>query len=396
MSFAFFYKKSLVVGVVVACSLVVASAQTNGVVTPPSTGSSTPVALIIADVNLVNATSTEKDGMYTGGYSLIGRMGQQNGIGVGIIVYDAKKNIVDEKMLVSNISIKEGELRPFTYSYTVPKELSGKVTIILRAQMASGLPLGYRVLGEKKMSGSGSSFTCSLGTSTSSPEIICVQKQSGILSFTTVNGSLFSIPSNKELKTGNAAEKITFTPNLSPGKYYALLTQEGAKETIAIPFRVAGTYGAFLSSNVSDNKKGGLRVITASKLSGGVVAATVEVQLTSKDGANCGIGKGSIVNYIPVVTFDVTSLCKDGMIALSLIDGAGKVLDSRTEAFEVSSIKDIPTTQMPVSVPVRQSKEALISVLQEVLLVVMVLAIIGGLLLYIKKRRVVTPIVVSQ
>ena len=390
LSYISLYKKSLIVSAAVVYSLVFAYAQTSSAVTPPSTGSSTQVALIIADVSLSNATTTEKNGVYIGSYSLVGKMGQQNGIGVGIIVYDAQKNIVDEKSLVSGISIREGESKSFTYSYTVPKSLSGEVTVILKSEVASGLPLSSRILGVNKMSGRGSQVTCSLGTFTLSPEIICSLKQSGTLSLTTVNGSLFAIRSNKESKIGKAGETINFKLNLSPGKYYSIITQEESNEKVVVPLRVTGTYGSLLSINVSDNK-GELRVTTVSKLSDDVAKATVEATLASKDGMPCGEGKSSFASYTPGVVFDISSLCKEGTISIKLLDGMRKVLDSRDEAFNVLNIKDIPTRKAPAVMPVTQTNVASLSIWQVVLVATIVLALVGVLyilILYIKKRKV--------
>lgn len=309
--------------------------------TPPTVmASPADQAVLVADVNLVDLSVQEKGGTYTGTYNLQGGMGQQNNIRIGVVVYDAKRSIVDVKTLVSDISVNEGDLKPLTVSYTLPKALSGKVSVSLQAETKDGLVLSQRLLGEKTLSGKGSTFLCSAeDVAVASPRISCTSFQKDSLSLRISSGSLFDIGIAKETKPFNAEEKSTFAPTLTPGNHYAFLTSETTGEMQVLKVRVSGTYGAFVSVVVNDTTQGALTITALTKL-GGISSAKVTAVLTSKD-KECGKGEATITSAKPVAVFDISSTCQDGTVVVNLVDAGGNVLDSRKEAFSVLSVDQI-------------------------------------------------------
>ncbi len=354
----------------------------------------TPVeAIIIANVGFTDVVYKENGGVYSGTYSLQGRMGQQNGINVGIIAVNDKGAVVDMKIVEKNISIQQGELRHFVFSYTPSKYLNGKIKILLKVETVGGLSLGVRVLSEKTFVSKVSAFTCASDTKNEAMSIVCTRSEKGSLNLNIASKSIFALNTETGVtKVGEKNEKITFPLILPPGKYFAVVSGGESEGKSIIPFTVAGSYGSFLNSNVKENKKGTITVTSLVKIAGVTGASTVEALLTSSEGKNYGKGFFEITSAKPTFIFDLATSCKEGEVTAKLIDSSGKVLDTKQDTFKVTLFKEVIKETTPKTTPktsgeqveTRQSFD-LSDVIGSTLIL---LLLIGGLCYFIKNKKV--------
>ena len=302
-------------------------------------------AVAIADVNIVDVVVQEKNGTYTGKYNLQGGMGRQNGVQIGILAYDEKRNIVDVVTLLNDVSVQEGELRPLTISYTPPKHLTGTITFYLRAETKEGLPLSQALLGTKKLTAKAPTFTCKGDTTaTTSPKVTCTSTAKDTLTLSTAQGSVFNQQQSRESKEVTGGGKAVFSPTLPPGKYFAFVSSQATGAMYALKVSASGVYASFLSVMVNDTNPGVLTVTALSRIDG-MPQAKVVATLLSAEGKACGTGEQVLEAFKPVAVLDIKTSCTNGTLSIALMDMAGKTLDNRNEAFSVVSVQQLAEEQ---------------------------------------------------
>lgn len=150
------------------------SSSTESVNDAPSTQ-----ALVVADINVADVIIQEGDDALSGTFSIQGKLGQQNDVVYGIVATSAQNALLDAVSFGEVISVREGEIKPFSFQYTFPQYLRGAVTIWLRVETVGGLPLGSRKLLEKDFgTGEESVLMCALETS---PRFSCAHAAGGSL-----------------------------------------------------------------------------------------------------------------------------------------------------------------------------------------------------------------------
>lgn len=350
-------------------------------------------AIIIANVGFTDVVSKENGGVYSGTYSLQGRMGLQNGINVGVVAINDKGAVLDMKIVEKNISIQQGELRRFVFSYTPTKYLNGKIKILLKVETTGGVVLGVRVLGEKAFTSNISAFTCASGTKNEGMSMVCTRSEKGPITMNISSKSLFALSAESEVtKTGEKNEKITLPITLPPGKYFAVVSGSESEGKSIVPFTVAGSYGSFLNLNVKENEKGTLTVTSLVKIAGVTGTSTVEVLLTSSEGKNCGKGSFEVTSAKLIALFDVTTSCKEGVVTAKLIDSSSKVLDTKQDVFNVTLFKEVVKEVLPKTIPKTSGenveKGQLFGLFGMIGLTFTILLLVGVLSYFIKNKKV--------
>lgn len=336
-------------------------------------------SVVFADLNLVDVTATEKDGVWSGHYSLQNGMGLQSGIDVGMVVYDDSNKIVDAKTLDHNLSIQEGDLKVFSFSYTLPSYASGEVKLLLVAETSSGLPLSAGPVGTTTAKGTSTSgLSCSPGTTTT-PTITCTAKKSGTVSFSYSTRGLFNSVTKFDSKPITAGGKVVFTPSISAGKYLARLSFTETGETSFIPFTMPGDFGTVSSVSVSSHTSGSVHAVVVASLGVTSKTANVSVHLTDTSGAECGSATEPLMAQT-IASFDIPTTCTEGSVTVSLMGANGVTLDTKTQPFSVISLAPpVQTASSPIGSLSITVKYGLIGIA--------LLIVLGGGFWYYQRKR---------
>jgi hypothetical protein len=263
-------------------------------------------------------------------------MGQQNNIIYGVIVTDEKGTILDSNMLGKVVSLREGEKKPLSYNYVMPKTITGDVKVFLTADTEAGLNLSSYTLYEGNISGENITFPCSYtpATKTSAGKIDCVSPKDISLNVEYRIGSTYNTPTSTQTVALKSGEKITLKPALAPGSYFATMVDTSTNSKRTFPITVAGEHGSILSVVVNDGDKSGtLKAVVFSDVS---VPSSVSVKLTDQSGTVCGEGSSQAFGQTAEVSVDTT--CSEGTAEVTLKNEKGKVLDTTTEQFSITSV----------------------------------------------------------
>ena len=269
-------------------------------------------------------------------------MGEQNDILFGILAYDQNRAIVDVQKLGEEPSIRQGELKRYNFSYTVPATLKGTFSIMLIAETKDGLILGGQELAKKAYQGTGSTFSCT--TAKTRASVTCTSTVADTLTVSYVTGSIFSASVLKETKDITKGAAASFAPALPPSPYYALVASKLGGGTAATRFVIAGDYGNIQNIAVSKIGSDMISVVVAARAvpSSG---ATVSVKLTGANGASCGEGTVPLLGI--VASFSFADSCTDGTVTATLSSADKTVLDSSTTSFSTKTfVAKMPTNWM--------------------------------------------------
>jgi|CXWL01.1.fsa_nt_gi hypothetical protein len=347
-------------------------------------------ATVVADVNLTDVTFSLKGNSLQGQFALQGKMGQQNNIVFGIVVRDKNQAVVHVQKLGEEKSIQEGELRHYTFEYTIPALVRGEVSVILIVDTVDGLPLGSKELVRKTNQGTGRTFSCTSGTKS----VTCSSTRATNLTASYVRGSIFADAVSAESKNVQKGEEVIFSPSLAAGAYYALITDTEHMQTLALPLSVAGNYGE-IKNVVVTNKSGKVLdiVIVASALPS--EGTTVSVQLIDKEGGTCGSGDTALAGSIAELS--VPSACREGTVTATLLDAKKATLATSIASFFVPNGGEEVVTTTPknkgADTAAQQAFTPREYLLSGALFVVLVL-LTGIVFFFFRKKSFFAPLVV--
>ena len=354
---------------------------------PPSEASlnvnqKTTRVVTVADVNVGDISVQEKADGLSGSFTLQGKLGQQNNIVYGIIVTDAKNNVLDAKVLSESISVQEGETKSLNFSYTYPSSLSGKVQILLKVETLEGLPLGTQVLAEKELSSTQkSNLTCvSKGEIT---EVTCTSQVDGLVTIEYRTNSFFGQLIKEETKEVKRGVSFGMNSELAPGVYKALVRSAASQDFAVAHLVVPGAFGKIQNIaifNSQDKEEGVLSGVVTARLSQVKGTTSVEAKLFSSTNALCGEQVVILEAGIAEFSF-LTPLCQSGTVQVSLRSSDGTTLDTLSQPFSAEKFAQITTdhastsTAPSVTPPVDiQSDSSWLKWLPLVILVLLLLA----------------------
>lgn len=330
----------------------------------------------VADVNLGDVTFTKKNGTYTGSFSLQAKMGQQNDIAYGVIVYDDKNNIVDAKHIGEVDVLKEGELKYLGFTYMTPGYIQGDVKMFLVAETKDGLPLGSFMLEPRiTLRGTGRTLLCSSITK----GLSCEFKAATTITITKQK-ALFGDPVGEVLKvSGKKGDKKDIEIKGDAGSYYLIIENTSADERKILKFKITGTYGNILNVAVSSKEKGKLDIVATIKASP-LVGTKLAYNLTDTNKMSCG--KGEISVNTPAVSASIDTSCKEGNMNLMLLGSDGKVLDVKDEGFSVINTADESAAKQNMMIVGGTLKNFVVALAGLCLL---------GLLLIVFRKKIMNP-----
>ncbi|MFA9262776.1 MAG: hypothetical protein ACEQSB_05540, partial [Undibacterium sp.] len=368
------------------CLPLLASAQAEEVpqATTPEAAAETKT-FIVADINVGDVQSSEADGVVTGSFTLLGNMGLQNRIAVGLVVTDSEGNLLDTQTIESNLSIRMGEVKTIPFTYRWPEYLGGAVTLSVRAETTGGLPLGMqKIVGKKFSAVSGNPIRCTVGDKVEN--FTCVTQKTREVTIEYFAGSIFSAPVRSAEKislvsTDNFVPKI----NLPSGRYTVKMKDTDTDQTLFFQIRVPGEYGKIRNVVVYRNENQRIARITMSILASPIKGVAVVVELRDASGWSCGTATAQNEGLVGEVSIATT--CSAGTIAVSLRNAAGQELDRIEESFNVLGSEVIDPGKNPSTDEIENERAAAVSFLKPGIFIavgVMLLIVIG---LFVYRRR---------
>lgn len=344
--------------------------------------------VVVADINVGDVVSSEADGVVTGSFSLLGNMGLQNRIAVGLIVTDTEGNTLDTETIESNLSLRQGEVKTVPFSYTWPAYLSGPVKLSVVAETTGGLPLGMQTVAEKKLPAvSGNPVRCTVGEKRETYS--CVSQKNREVAIEYFSGSVFAAPVRAVEKI-SLANTGTFVPklDLSPGRYTVRIKDAETDQALFFQIRALGEYGQIRNVVAYRNENPRIVRLTASVLASPLGGARVFAELRDTQGKVCGSAVSTDDGTVHEVS--VATLCPTGMLTMVLKDANGKELDKIEEPFNVLSA-DATGVQQNETTPSISGEESevpsFISKTGVPVFVGVILLVVIGLFLYRRHSR---------
>ena len=322
---------------------------------PPSEASlnsnqKTTKFVAVADVNVGDISVQENKDGFSGSFTLQGKLGQQNNIVYGIIVTDAKNNILDARVLAESISVQEGETKSLNFSYTYPPFLTGKVQILLKVETLEGLPLGTQILADKEFSSTQkSNLACVLKGEIS--EVTCVSEVDASVAIEYRADSLFGKLIKEERKEVRSGVPFGMSTDLASGVYKALVRSVASQDFATAHLVVPGAFGKIQSIAIFNDKESEeemLSGVVTARLSQVKGTTSVEAKLFSSTNALCGEQVVILEAGIAEFSF-LTPLCQSGTVQVSLKSSDGTTLDTLVQPFSVEKFIKIPTDDSSTS-----------------------------------------------
>lgn len=350
------------------------------------TGSAPTVDVtVVADINLGDVKVTEVAGTYSGSFTLLGKMGLQNDIVYGVVVYDSTRHVVDLKKLGELNSLRQGELKRIDFTYTVPKVLTGTVTVSLEAYTKGGLLIGAQTLGTKKYPASTAPLTCSGYGDTAK----CVAKNAGTYSVSRYAGSFFSTAAETKswvAKVGESEVLASLFSGTVPGSYVVTLAGAPDGGVVAYPMRIPGSY-VTVQNLVISREADGIHVVGV--LTGSAKELSARLAFTPASGSTCEAMTVPVVAY----AFDakLSASCTEGTVALAVVGPDGATLGQATAPFSVLTSAE---KQTPSTAPSSSTGMSLGSYALPIAGVLVVLVIIGLIAFFWRRRS--EPVVLGR
>lgn len=310
---------------------------------------------VVADINVTDVAVIEKSGVYTGSFALQDKMGMQNDIVYGIIVYNKDNAIVDVQKLGEEKFLREGEIKRYSFSYNLPASIASLgATVTLQAFTKNGLILGSQTLGEKEVT----QKTVSNNLSCSSGNGECSTVKSTSLTVQAFANSPFGEPftsvtyTTKDGQTSNPGDLVQFA---KPGMYYLLIEDTGYHTKRMIPFTAKGEF--ITIQNISVDYTGNNEVAVIGTLLGTVFQGTVVTTVKDLKGSVV-IEKTSPFNG-GLISETFTSPVKEGTVHVKILakDDVSKVLAEQESSFSLLSYQEYTQSQVAqAKAPEKKSK----------------------------------------
>ncbi len=320
-----------IIGAIAAFSVALPVSAQVTTQTPPPDALTTVITTAIADVNLGDVSVKEDKGTWSGSFTLLGRLGLQANLVYGVVAYDTARHIVDFKKLGEEATLREGELKHYTFTYIPPASLKGEVTFRLEAYTPEGLLVGVQTFGKKVFSGTGNPVLCDTkkeGTS-------CTAARATSVSISRFEGSFLTTPLESRSRAVKTSETFTLSSlfgTLKPGMYLAAVGEAGGAMSV-YPLKIAGAYASIQNIVVAKEEAA---IHAVGFVTGTAKDLTAKIAFTPTSGASCDTVEAQIVGH----TFDITlkPTCTEGTLALSVVGKDGTSYDSASTAFSVVSV----------------------------------------------------------
>ncbi|HCC06406.1 TPA: hypothetical protein DEP94_03570 [Candidatus Nomurabacteria bacterium] len=310
-------------------------AQNKVATTTDKTGVKTPTAVgvILADVNIVDVIATSTNGVFSGRFSIQGKLGQQNDVHYGLMVLDDKDTILDAKELGVISKINQGETNRYTLKYSLPTYISGSVRVLLVAETAKGLTLSHNQIFKGDITGEKSNFPCVYiaGTKASKvSKIECLSSKDTSLTVSYGKNSIFATSNLTETINLKSGKKVVLSPNVAPGEYFATIVTKAGDKRI-LPLTKDGVYGNISSIVVHTGDKA--NVVKVAVFADVSTSSVAIVNLVGANSEECGKGEAELKGV--AVEFSIETKCKTGTVTVALKDKQGQVLGLASEPFSV-------------------------------------------------------------
>ncbi|MEI6352974.1 MAG: hypothetical protein WCO35_03530 [Candidatus Nomurabacteria bacterium] len=137
---------TILLSALMVVSFASAATKTTATTTKTTTQSKNTSSVLVATVNIYNATNTMKDlNNYLVSFQLYNRVGIQSGIRYGIELVDASTSkIIDTQLANESVTLGEKESKDIKMNYSIPNFItSGNYKMVIVAENQNGLPLAY-------------------------------------------------------------------------------------------------------------------------------------------------------------------------------------------------------------------------------------------------------------
>ncbi len=346
-------------------------------------GSKSSSLVNIADINLGDVIFTEQDRTFSGSFALLGKMGQQNDILYGVVVYDTDQTLLHAEKLGEEKSLQEGQLKTYSFTYTLPTWIEGEVSISLAAYTKNNLPLGMQPLVQKIYTKSqAESFSCKGETDT---EITCTTLSDDTLQISYTTGSFFKEPVFIETKEIKKGEKISITPELAPGKYNIHITNSEKTKTEIEYLYIAGTHGEILNVVVAKTQTDSLELVVTARVSPRN-DASVKVKVLDKNNQPCLETEKTLETTVN--SFIVPSSCIEGNVQVELFDATKKSLVSQNSTFNASSFVPDVSVVLPAfeTIGTDTTEDSGPSFIETLIITMIGLILLGSLVFFLRSK----------
>lgn len=318
-------------------------AQTKVATDTDKTAVKTPTAtgIILADVNIVDVIATSTNGVFSGRFSIQGKLGQQNDVHYGVMVLDDKDIILDAKELGVIPKISQGETNRYTLKYQLPTYVSGNVRVLLVAETSGGLVLSTNQIFKGNVAGTKNNFLCTYIAGTKTSKISrteCLSPKDTSINVSYGVGSIFATSTLIETINLKAGKKVTLSPNLAPGEYFATIVTKAGEKRI-LPATKEGVYGDISSVVVHTGET--LNVVKVAVFANVSTSSVVVANLVGNNGEECGKAETEVKGVAAEVS--IATKCTTGTIMITLKDRQGTVMSTSSEPFSVLTfVRDTP------------------------------------------------------
>lgn len=306
-------------------------------------GAEQPTLVVLADVNVTDVSvNKDENGQVEGTFTLQGKMGRQNRIAYGLILVNTEGVVLDTVSLGQDVSVKEGELHIFPFTYQFPQQLRGNVRLLLQAETAKGLALGTQQVLTKELSGSDERSPLACASTEGQESLSCTHARGGVVTVAYHLGSIFSTPLQEERHIFTANQELILEPQLPAGRYRVVTRDENTGLASVLSLRVPGAFGTIQSVVLAQDKQtekiAGVVVTTLSPFPTVQNPAFLDLQIEGAEKDVCSesmtVPLGSQIGE-----FTVASQCRQGIIKVTLKNQDGDVLDMTTEPFTVEPLE---------------------------------------------------------
>lgn len=289
--------------------------------TPPQ---SAPVDAVVANLDSQIVKVEERSGVYTGVVLLKNNMGRQNNISLGIVALSKDRTALDVHVIKSGESLRENELKQYSFAYTLPKNIGGEFSLVFTVE-SNGLLLSQHIIKELKLPKQ-SSISCSVSKSdpkVTFPVVTCLTTAKTVDVSMTDYGYLGNLTKVQTVTGTN--DKVSFTPKVPLGKHYLFITAGETGQKTSLLYTTLGEYGSII--NVLVAIKNTIPELTVA-LKDAVTNGRIHVYATDTKSSKCFEGDVVVTGSFAKSLLD--KKCKEGTIKVELYSASGTLLDSKS------------------------------------------------------------------